>query len=83
MWYVYILESNKNPKWTYVGMTDDIEQRLKNHNNGLAQATKPYIPVIMSAYIAVQNKYQAAALEKYFKTGSGKVILLKRILQIL
>ncbi len=81
MWYVYILKSSKTLNWTYVGMTDDIDQRMKNHNMGLAKATKPHIPVNLVAYVAVETKSHAAALEQYFKTGSGKAVLNKRILQ--
>ena len=31
-------------------------------------------------YVAVRDKKKAVALEKYFKTGSGRAILEKRIL---
>ena len=34
MYYVYFLRSLKNPKKTYVGFTENIDQRLAEHNAG-------------------------------------------------
>ncbi|MGD8306005.1 MAG: GIY-YIG nuclease family protein [Ignavibacteria bacterium] len=79
MWYVYILKSlAKN--FLYVGSTNNIERRLKEHNSGEVKSTKPYLPLKLAAYIAVENEMKARKLEKYFKTGSGKAVLKKRIL---
>ena len=79
MWYVYILKSLKQD-WTYVGFTDDLPRRFKEHNEGKSRATRPYAPFEMGAYIAVKTKQKAVALEKYLKTGSGRAFLYKRIL---
>ena len=79
MWYVYILKSlNKN--YIYVGSTNNLERRVDEHKNGLVISTKPYLPIKLVAYVAVENKFIARNLEKYFKTGSGKAVLKKRIL---
>ena len=79
MWFVYILKSLKD-KNLYVGSTNDIERRLAEHNSGKVDSTKHRVPLILEAYIAVKNKDKAIELEQYFKTGSGKAILQKRIL---
>lgn len=42
MQFVYVLKSRKNNK-LYIGCTDNLERRLQEHNNGLVNATKPYI----------------------------------------
>jgi len=43
-WIVYILKSvNKN--WYYVGSTNSIERRLKEHQSGKSRSTKPYLPI--------------------------------------
>jgi putative endonuclease len=43
-WIVYILKSvNKN--WYYVGSTNSIERRLKEHQSGKSKSTKPYLPI--------------------------------------
>jgi putative endonuclease len=57
-------------------------KRLAEHNDGKTQSTKHYLPFELESYIAVKTKTQAKTLEKYFKTGSGKAILKKRILQL-
>ena len=62
------------------GSTNDLKRRFAEHNEGLSPATKPYKPYELLSYIAVQSESQARALEQYFKTGSGKAILYKRIL---
>ena len=78
-WYVYILRSNVR-KFLYVGSTNDLKRGLIEHNNGLVQSTKAYRPLQIVAYVAVETESKARELEKYFKTGSGKAILKKRIL---
>lgn len=80
MWYVYILKSKKHD-WHYIGSTEDLKKRFKSHNQGENQSTKHYAPFELEAYVAVKTETKARKLEKYFKTGSGRAILMKRILQ--
>ena len=78
MWYVYFLElSNKN---IYVGSTDNLKRRVKKHKTGQAQSTKAYLPLQLKSYIAVETETKARSLEKYFKSGSGKALAIKRFL---
>ncbi len=79
MWFVYILRSI-HEKYTYIGSTNDLNRRLNEHNSGFSKSTKPYAPFKIEAYIAVRTETKARELEKYFKTGSGKAVLKKRIL---
>jgi putative endonuclease len=79
MWFVYVLRSTRYP-FIYIGHTNNIERRLREHNEGLNQSTKHYAPFIVEAYVAVSSEMKAVKLEKYFKTGSGKAVLKKRIL---
>jgi len=78
MHYVYFLElSNSN---VYVGFSSNLKQRIKAHNDAKVRATTGFLPVKLKSYVAVENKKKAIALEKYFKTGSGKAVALKRFL---
>jgi predicted GIY-YIG superfamily endonuclease len=78
MWYVYFLElSNGN---IYVGSTPDLRGRFQVHKNGHAPSTKAYRPLKLRAYVAVETEGTARALERYFKSGSGKAVALKRFL---
>ncbi len=79
MWYVYILKSLKDDN-LYVGSTNSIRRRLTEHNFGKVDSTRNRAPFILEAYIAVKDQVKAIELEQYFKTGSGKAVLQKRIL---
>jgi len=79
MWYVYVIKSVEKD-FIYIGSTNDLTRRLKEHNNGESQSTKHYIPFVLILYIAVQTEKHARSLEKYFKTGSGAAVLKKRFL---
>jgi predicted GIY-YIG superfamily endonuclease len=79
MWYVYILRSLRDND-LYIGSTNDIKRRLTEHNSGMVDSTKGRIPFRLEAFIAVKDKTKAIELEQYFKSGSGRVILQKRIL---
>ena len=79
MWYVYMLRSVKDRN-LYVGSTDNIRRRLTEHNSGRVDSTKGRIPFSLEAYIAVKDQTKAIELERYFKTGSGRALLKKRIL---
>jgi len=79
MWHVYILKSLKDNE-LYIGSTNHIQRRINEHNSAMVDSTKSRIPLTLEAYIAVRNKAKAIDLEQYFKTGSGKAILQRRIL---
>jgi predicted GIY-YIG superfamily endonuclease len=78
MYYVYFLElSNQD---IYVGFSSDLMQRVKTHNAGNVPATERFLPAKLKSYVAVETKEKAMALEKYFKTGSGRAVANKRFL---
>jgi len=79
MWYVYVLKSRVDGRH-YVGSTNDLKRRLREHNDGICEATRCRRPFELEAYIAVQQEVVARDLEKYLKTGSGIATLRKRIL---
>jgi hypothetical protein len=54
----------------------DFRSTMRDFN----QSTKYYAPFVLNAYVALNSKTKAIELEKYFKTGSGKAVLKKRIL---
>jgi predicted GIY-YIG superfamily endonuclease len=76
---VYILRSADDCN-LYVGSTNDIARRFTEHNYGKVDSTKNRTPLRLEAYFAVKDKSRALALEQYFKTGSGRAFLQKRIL---
>ena len=79
MWYVYILRSRTDNN-LYIGSTNNMGRRLSEHNSAKVDSTKSRLPFSLEAYVAVKDKAKAIELERYFKTGSGRALLQKRIL---
>ncbi|MBI5044582.1 MAG: GIY-YIG nuclease family protein [Candidatus Levybacteria bacterium] len=70
MFYFYILRSLKNQK-LYLGYSSDLKERIKSHNNGKNNATKPNIPYELIYYSAFKSEKDAINCEQYFKTTAG------------
>jgi len=79
MWYVYVLTGSKDGN-LYVGSTNDLKRRLREHSRGRCDSTRHRTPLELQAYIAVRDEGIARQLEKYLKSGSGIATLRKRIL---
>jgi putative endonuclease len=71
MYIVYVLES-ENYKRTYKGMTDDLERRLKEHNNGKTKSTRFYKPWKLLFTEAFSTRMDARIREKQLKSGFGR-----------
>jgi putative endonuclease len=78
VWYVYILKSRADNK-LYVGSTNDLKRRLREHSDGTCESTRHRRPFELEAYIAVRDEAVARSLEKYLNSGSGIATLKKRI----
>ena len=68
--FVYILYSEKYPR-SYVGQTNDLETRLKRHNNGGVRSTRPYRPWLRIHYEVYNTRAEAMKRERWYKTGRG------------
>jgi predicted GIY-YIG superfamily endonuclease len=77
LWYVYFLKLRNGD--TYVGSTNDLRRRVSSHKSGQVKSTRPLLPAKLEAYVAVADEKRARALERYFKSGSGKAFAFKRI----
>ncbi len=62
-----------------MGYTTDLRQRLKEHNQGLSQSTKPYRPWDLIYYEACLNERDAKRREKYLKKTQGQRLLKRRL----
>jgi len=71
MYYVYALKS-KVKDWIYVGITSDLDRRLRQHNLGQNKSTKPYLPFELVYSQELPDRPSARKREKYLKSGSGK-----------
>lgn len=74
-YYVYLLRSDKN-KGIYIGCTNDLHKRLKEHNEGKVYTTKKMLPlelVYYEAYRSEECAYKREKSLKAFGTGLAKV----------
>ena len=71
MFKVYVLRSDVNG-FLYVGMTTDLERRLREHNSGKTRSTKAYKPWKLVFFEEYDSRLEARSREKYLKSGSGK-----------
>lgn len=66
MYYVYILQCSD--KTFYTGYTDDIEKRIKVHNQGKgAKYTRARLPVTLAYYEEAETKSKALSREYSIK----------------
>jgi Predicted endonuclease containing a URI domain len=59
----------------YVGMTQNLDRRLIEHNQGRTKSTKGYRPWVLIFKEEAEDRIKARKLEKYYKSGCGKEIL--------
>ncbi|MBI3290604.1 GIY-YIG nuclease family protein [Candidatus Microgenomates bacterium] len=71
MHVVYVLKSLKDEK-TYIGCTKDLENRIKEHNEGEVKSTKGRIPFVLWYTEEYMDKYEAFKREHHFKTAWGR-----------
>ncbi|MCH7883540.1 GIY-YIG nuclease family protein [Patescibacteria group bacterium] len=76
MYYVYILKSIVAKK-SYVGYTDNVERRLKEHNLGRHDYTKRHLPWELFYREEYPTKIGAIQRERYFKSAAGRRFLKK------
>lgn len=79
MFYVYLIQSIHFPEERYIGHTDNLQERLETHNSGGSMYTKAHRPWKLVYFCWFENKYKAAAFEKYLKSGSGRAFANKRL----
>ena len=70
MYYVYILRSEKDGSY-YTGMTQNLKQRIKDHNWHLAKYSSSKTPFELVWFCGFDDEKKAFDFEKYLKSGSG------------
>jgi len=71
MYFVYVLKSESSGR-RYVGMTNNLERRLKEHNSGKMKSTKAFIPWEIIYTENYSNRTEAREREKYLKSSAGR-----------
>lgn len=77
-YYIYVLQSEKDNMF-YTGYTNNLKERIKQHNEGKVNSTKTRIPLKLVYFEGGLNQQDATHREKYLKTAWGKRYLKARL----
>jgi len=77
-YFIYILKSEKDGKF-YTGYTNNLKERVNQHNEGKVQSTKNRIPFKLVYFEGCLNQQDAIHREKYLKTSWGKRYIKSRL----
>jgi putative endonuclease len=78
MWFVYVIRSIETGRF-YTGMTENLERRLKEHNQGKTKSTKAYAPWELVYKESVDSRLAARQREKWLKSGVGREFIKKMV----
>ena len=79
MYKVYILKSLIDGS-KYIGVTTDLVNRIKEHNNGETKSNKSKIPYKLIWCCGFSDKSRAYEFERYLKSSSGFAFANKRLI---
>jgi putative endonuclease len=78
MFYTYVVKS-LHFNYVYKGHCENLEKRLSEHNSGMTESLRPYIPLMIVYFEEFPTRIEAIAREKYFKTSAGRKFLTKKM----
>ena len=78
MFFAYVLKSIEH-EYFYKGHCRDLEIRLAQHNSGMTESIRPFIPFEIVYFENFQTEKEAIAREKYFKSAAGRRFLKNKL----
>ena len=75
---IYAIRSGVDGR-IYVGFTENLVKRIREHNSGRTKSTKGFIPWFLVYDEEVETRKEAREREKYLKSGCGKEFLKNNI----
>jgi putative endonuclease len=69
MKYVYLIQSLAVPNQRYIGITTDLDERLRAHDAGGSPHTSKYRPLKLVMRLCFQDEQRAVEFERYLKSG--------------
>ena len=78
MGYIYVLQSLKDKQF-YVGYSNNLKKRVKDHNEGKVYSTKFRRLLKLVYYEACLNQQDTTKREKYLKTAWEKRYIKNRL----
>ena len=76
MFYAYVLNSIEHD-YFYKGHCKDVNVRLQQHNSGMTESMRPYVPFEVAYIEEFSTEKAAIDREKYFKSAAGRRFLKK------
>ena len=73
-WHTYALKSLAR-NYVYVGLTSNLERRIKQHNDGKERTARPYRPFRWILSEEFDTRAKARNREVYLKSGIGREFL--------
>jgi putative endonuclease len=70
-YFVYAIKSEVDGR-IYVGFSENVQNRIKEHNSGKTKSTKGYRPWKLFFTLECESRKEAREKEKYYKSGTGK-----------
>ena len=71
VFYVYALQSAVDDGF-YVGITSDVQRRLREHNSGRQRSTKARRPFELVYSESCATRSEAQERERFWKSGQGR-----------
>ena len=66
-------------EYFYKGHCQDLQKRISQHNLGMTESIKPYIPFKLVYFEEFETEKDAINREKYFKSAAGRRFLKKKL----
>ena len=82
MYFVYVLKSEVNGN-LYKGYTQNLRQRVDQHNRGRTKSTKAFVPWTLVYWEEFIDPNDARKREKYLKTAAGQRFIKKVLSDLL
>ena len=74
MFYAYVIKSIEHD-FFYNGHCESLDNRLRQHNYGMTESIRPYIPFKVVYFETFETREAAIIREKYFKSSRGRIFL--------
>ena len=78
MYFVYILKNKINSQ-LYKGITNDLERRISEHNQGKHKYTSQFLPWEIAYYEEFTSLKEARTRELFLKSGAGREFLRRKL----
>lgn len=79
---MYVLKSEKEEGKHYVGMTSNMERRLKEHNAGRSKFIAGFIPWKIGYSELLTTRSEAREREKYLRSAAARRFIKQYLLRI-